>query len=68
MKKSKYICYDAGCDIYVIERFNPAIEWHEDEFIGTYEQCLSEKEERENEAYRFNNCLPHLSNCLLMPY
>lgn len=63
MKTDEYICYDAGCNIYVIEKFNPLIEWHNDEFIGTYEQCILEKETKEIDAYRFENCLPHLSNC-----
>ena len=63
MKTVEYICYNAGCDIYVVEKFNESIDWHKDEFIGTYEECVAEKQEQEEAAYRFNNCLPHLSNC-----
>jgi hypothetical protein len=58
-----YICYNAGCDIYVIEKFNPSIDWHKNEFQGTYLECLKEKESQEQSAYRFNNCMPHLSHC-----
>jgi hypothetical protein len=58
-----YICYDAGCDIYEVEKFDPLIDWHKNEFKGTFNECIKEKENREHEAYRFNNFLPHLSNC-----
>ncbi len=57
-----YICYNAGCDIYEIEPFNPNIDWHLTEFQGTYSECVSEKESNEQSSYRFNNCLPHLSH------
>ena len=62
-KMKTYICYNAGCDIYVIEIFNPSIDWHKNEFQGTYAECLQEKESQEQDAYRFNNCMPHLSHC-----
>lgn len=62
MKKT-YICYNAGCDIYLVEPFNPSIEWHENEFQGTFAQCMEEKKRQEYAAYRFNNYLPHESNC-----
>jgi len=58
-----YICYNAGCDIYEIEKFNQSIDWHKKEFQGTYAECLKEKERQEQDAYRFNNCMPHLSHC-----
>jgi len=58
-----YICYNAGCNIYEIEIFNPFIDWHKNEFQGNYAECLQEKESQEQDAYRFNNCMPHLSHC-----
>lgn len=54
----KFICYNAGCDIYEIEPFNSKIEWHKKEFIGGYTECMREKERQEIKSYRFNNCIP----------
>lgn len=58
-----FILYNAGCDIYEIEEFNPSIDWHQNEFQGTYSECLQEKMKKEEDDYRFNNFMPHLSNC-----
>ena len=64
MKTKKiYICYDAGCDIWVVEPFNVNIKWHQNEYQGTYKECLEEQQRNEYAAYRFNNYMPHLSNC-----
>lgn len=64
-----FICYDAGCDIFEVEPFNPEIEWHKNEFQGTYEECLKEKEHNERFAYGFSNFLPAEGNeDTLMPY
>ena len=57
-----YICYNAGSDIFEIEKFNPKIDWHNDEFKGTYSECVAEKESNEDSAYRFGNCLPANGN------
>lgn len=63
--ETKFICWDAGCGIYDIDRYSAEIKWHNDAdvFHGTLAECLREKESKEIEVYRYNNCLPHLSNC-----
>lgn len=58
-----YICYNAGSGQYIVEEYNPNIEWHQEEFQGTYQECLLEAQSQEWEKYRFDNCLPHESNC-----
>lgn len=63
MNKTIYICYNAGSDIYLIEKFNPSIDWHKNEFQGTHKECIEEKQRQEHDSWRFNNCLPHLSHC-----
>lgn len=64
-----FICYDAGCDIFEVEPFNPKIEWHKNEFQGSYAECLKEKEQNERFAYGFSHCLPAEGNeDTLMPY
>ena len=54
-KKDDFICYDAGCNIWNIERFNNSIELHKNEFQATYAECLKEKAFNEKRAYQFNN-------------
>lgn len=63
MNKITHICYHAGCNIYDVEKFNEKISWHNDSdvFKGTRSECLKEKAEKEAAAYRFDNCLPHLT-------
>jgi hypothetical protein len=38
-KKTLYIAYNAGCNIWEVEPFNPNIEWHKQEYQGTKEDC-----------------------------
>lgn len=58
----QFICYDAGCDIFEVEPFNPKIVWHNNEFKGSYFECMQEKKIREEFAYGFSNCLPAAGN------
>ena len=37
-----YIVFDAGCNIWEVKRFNPAIDWHNEQFKGTYKECTDE--------------------------
>ena len=62
--KTQFICWDAGSGNCDIAKYNHNVEWHNDSdvFRGTYAECLEEKRLKEVEAYRFNHCLPHLSN------
>lgn len=48
----KYVTYDAGCNIWVVEPFNEKIEWHKNEYIGTKSQCEKEAEYQMYQAYR----------------
>ena len=65
----QFICYNAGCDIFEIEAYNAKIEWHQNEFRGSYKECEKEKELSEKFAYGFSNCLPAQGNeDTLMPF
>ena len=50
----EYITYDAGCGIWVVEPFNPKIEWHKSEYTGTKKEC-----EREAKWNMDNQPSPH---------
>lgn len=69
MTKKLFICYDQGCNDFTVEPFNPSIDWHNNEFIGTYYECMREKGRNIYAAYRFSNDLPAEGNDdTLMPY
>ena len=52
-----YITYDAGCNIWEVEPFDSTIDWHNDEYQGTYAECKREANYQMNEAGQ-----PHYSN------
>ena len=56
-QKDDFICYNAGCDIWNIERFDNSIEWHKNEYRSTYDECVIEKAYNEKRAYQFNNLI-----------
>tara|TARA_R110002167_G_scaffold81296_5_gene222704 strand:- start:2391 stop:2600 length:210 start_codon:yes stop_codon:yes gene_type:complete len=39
-----FITYNAGENIWEVEPFNSKIEWHNNEFKGSYEDCIEESE------------------------
>jgi len=34
-----YIAFDAGCDIWEVELFDSSIDWHKEEFNGTFAEA-----------------------------
>jgi hypothetical protein len=58
----QFICYNAGCDIFEIVPYNQNIEWHQEEYKGTYNDCVKEKKMNECDSYLFNNFLPANGN------
>ena len=52
-----YITYNAGCNIWVVEPFDSKVDWHKDEYQGTYAECKKEAD------YQMNNVgKPHYAN------
>ena len=57
---TNYIAYNGGCSIWVTEKFNNAIDWHNSEFKGTKEECenICQYEiEMANKSYNDNDYL-----------
>ena len=44
----KYIAYDAGCNIWIVEPFNATIDWHSEEFSGSLAECKQEADRQMN--------------------
>ena len=51
-----YITYDAGCNIWEVEPFDSKIDWHNDEYQGTYTEC------RKEANHQMNAGQPHYVN------
>ena len=57
-KDRLFIAYNAGCDIWELEPFNPSIEWHNKEYIGTYKECKNEcKTQMEPRSGHYSDCI-----------
>jgi len=56
-QKGDYICWDAGSNIYDIDKYDSNISWHNDEdvFRGSLEDCERYKEEMEQKSFEKNN-------------
>ena len=51
-----YITFNSGCNIWEVEQFDSTIEWHKNEFKGSYKEC---KKKANLEMYGSNK--PHYS-------
>ena len=43
-----YITYDAGCNIWEVEPFDSTVNWHNDEYQGTFKECNAEAKSQMN--------------------
>ena len=45
MKTNEFICWNAGCGIFEVEKYNKNIDWQKDNdvFKGTYNECVNEQ-------------------------
>ena len=58
-----YICYDAGSEVIEIEKYDPEIDWHNDDDVyrGTKKQCERKAKNMEEDSWRFRNNMSHKS-------
>lgn len=52
-----YILYDSGCDIWLIEKYNPLISWHDFQYKALLEDCIDKKNRMPNQKFMNTNQL-----------
>ena len=50
--KTQYIAYDAGSNIWEVEKYNESVDWHKDQYTGTKKECEAEAQRQMNTDYR----------------
>lgn len=56
----EYITYNAGYNIWLVEKFNSLIDWHNLEYKGSYKDCKEEANyqmEQANKSYNDDDYL-----------
>lgn len=54
-----HITFHAGCGVWDVQPFDDKIEWHNDEYRGTYSECKKEAIDQMNRAQ-----MPHYPNAV----